>query len=380
MIGINPFLANVHHWATVQPTATALVWRGHRVSFETLWYLVKNTTEHINALSLPPRGVLAVSAQKSPRVIALLLALRHLYHPVLIVPEQLGAEARHGVYEHANAYAELSAGYGTDAPQPHIAIVNETASLNANENVAMILTTSGSTGIPKGVRLSGSAITNFFRWAQAAFSIQPGTTVLSYAPLNFDLSLLEVWAALDAGATVVLVDADQAADAKALQKLVSQHNPDLMQGVPLLYKLLLQQPTLPFRPDAHIIVTGEPTPRELRQSLADAFPAARFHNVYGSTETNNSFMFSVSAAEFAGLANVPIGNPIAGTCYRIVNDSGEALIGLGRGELHTSTPFAALGYTDARLDDLAFYEHEGRRYYCTGDIAERHADGCIHLA
>jgi D-alanine--poly(phosphoribitol) ligase subunit 1 len=375
MIGIPRLIANVHHWATVQPTTTALIQQNNRISYAALREQMDELTALIGEFSLPPHAIVAVNARKTPQFIALILAMSELAHPLLIVPEKLGAVAKRDVYARANVYAELSCEQVGDASIPRVVMINEAADVTAHEATTFILTTSGTTGVPKGVRLSHCAISNFFRWAQTAFSIGPGTTILSYAPLNFDLSLLEVWAALDAGATVVLANADLAADAVAMQKLVSLHAPDLVQGVPLLYKLLLQHPTPTFRPAAHIIVTGESTPHELRQSLAEAFPAAHFHNVYGSTETNDSFMFSANAAEFTALANLPIGTPIAETRYRIIDDHGEMLSGPGVGELHTSTPFAASGYTDARLTDVVFYEHDGHRYYRTGDIAERRADG-----
>ena len=67
------------------------------------------------------------------------------------------------------------------------------------DGVAFMLTTSGSTGLPKIVPLSPAAVDRFTDWAAGQFEIAPGTTVLNYAPLNFDLCLLDIWSTLKAG-------------------------------------------------------------------------------------------------------------------------------------------------------------------------------------
>ncbi|MHB0776998.1 AMP-binding protein [Halomonas sp. WWR20] len=64
-----------------------------------------------------------------------------------------------------------------------------------------MLTTSGSTGIPKVVELSVEGVNAFFSWGAEYFQLGRGSRVLSYAPLNFDLSLLEIWTPLMQGAT-----------------------------------------------------------------------------------------------------------------------------------------------------------------------------------
>ena len=72
------------------------------------------------------------------------------------------------------------------------------------DGIALILATSGSTGEPKLVPITRAAISRFSDWAAKHFEIGPGTRVLSYCGLNFDLSILEVWTTLLHGGCVVL--------------------------------------------------------------------------------------------------------------------------------------------------------------------------------
>src|SRR5262249_49359362 len=70
----------------------------------------------------------------------------------------------------------------------------------------LVPTTPGSTGLPKVVPLSEAGVDRFTAWAAGQFGLGSGTVVLNYAPLNFDLCLLDVWASLAGGAGVALVD------------------------------------------------------------------------------------------------------------------------------------------------------------------------------
>lgn len=322
-----------------------------------------------------------VEADKSPATLALLQALRQEQIPVLILPRGLGPQLSLAVAARAGARVELRA-QGDGVLRSELPI-GDVEAPEAARRAALILTTSGSTGIPKGVCLPATALIRFFAWVRRTFEAGPGTRVLSYAPLNFDLSLLELWATLDAGGTVILVDAETAADPVSLQQLVAEHRPQLMEGVPLLYQQLVSAPLGTLESVRHVIVTGEATPQPLRAALAAHCPTAKFHNVYGSTETNDSFVFSCGAGEFGSLERLPIGRTIEETRFRIIDEDGAELAGAGEGELHTSTPFIALGYTDPTLTEAAFYTHSDdagvHRFYRTGDMVERDESGTLRL-
>ena len=78
-----------------------------------------------------------------------------------------------------------------------------------------MLTTSGSTGLPKIVPLPAGGVDRFTDWAAEQFDIGPGTVVANYAPLNFDLCLLDIWTTLKHGGCVALVDQDRATQRRA---------------------------------------------------------------------------------------------------------------------------------------------------------------------
>ncbi|MEU1114303.1 AMP-binding protein [Streptomyces sp. NPDC005866] len=142
---------------------------------------------------------MALPAVKSPRTIAVILACLLARRPLLLPSPDLGTDVVERLYEQAGVGHVLAPG------RPPAARRSPGADLTGT---ALLLTTSGSTGLPKIVPLSGAALDRFAAWAGDAFGIGPGTTVLNYAPLNFDVCLLDVWTTLARGGRVVLVDAD----------------------------------------------------------------------------------------------------------------------------------------------------------------------------
>jgi acyl-coenzyme A synthetase/AMP-(fatty) acid ligase len=139
-----------------------------------------------------------------------------------------------------------------------------------------------------------------------------------------------------------------------------------------------------------VIVTGDALPARTLAQLPRLFPAAQVHNVYGCTETNDSFVHDVTAADVERGEPLPLGRPIAGVDALIVGPDGRVVIGPGRGELYVATPFQTEGYLDLQLTAARFVAHpaahavpggevRGRCYFRSGDLVRRTPDGRIVL-
>src|SRR4029079_13267814 len=73
----------------------------------------------------------------------------------------------------------------------------------APDNLAYLMYTSGSTGIPKGVGITHRNVVGFVKAANYA-NLGPEETLLHLAPISFDASTFEIWAALLNGARLVI--------------------------------------------------------------------------------------------------------------------------------------------------------------------------------
>ncbi len=339
--------------------------------------------------SLTAESNVAIIAQSSHETIALIVATASLGHVPLLISPTMGNDVKQKIYAQNNIPFELAA----REQRCTVTMVATTQSEGIAEPstgdppTAALLTTSGTTGTPKVVRVAPQGLRNFVDWAIKHFAIDHRCRVLSYAPLNFDLSLFEVWATLASGATVLLTDPARATDPAHVGELVLDRHPTIVQAVPMFYRLLTefadhQQLTKAATQPRHLISTGDTASPALRQHLAALFPTAAFHNIYGSTETNDSFIHSCTAADFAKPERLPIGRPIAGVHYRIVTAEGHEHHGSSaEGMLYTATPFMSNGYTDTRLNADSFLQHaaDGRTYFRTGDRVRISENGEIQL-
>ncbi|MFE5515566.1 AMP-binding protein [Streptomyces sp. NPDC056529] len=365
--------------ARTRPGDTALVLRDEETSYGRLLDLVTRERERLAALPAAAGEPVGVPAVKSPGTVALVLACLLERRPVLLPAATLGHEVLDRLYAGAGVRHVLTP--GAAEPAASVPAVGPAPAVVVPAGTALLLTTSGSTGLPKTVPLGAAAITAFTDWAAGHFGIGPGTTVLNYAPLNFDLCLLDVWTTLARGGRVVLVDPDRALQGPHLLDLVARYAPEVVQAVPMFYRLLADAAreaggrALPGV--RHAVFTGDTVPAPVLEELPRLLPGARLSNVYGCTETNDSFLHEVTDPA----APVPLGRPLPGVEALVVTADGTVLDGPGTGELYVSTPFQSEGYLggagngafgpDPRGPGAA----DGRRWFRSGDLVRRDGQG-----
>ncbi|MEV6758150.1 AMP-binding protein [Streptomyces sp. NPDC051214] len=385
------FLASFKEHAGRTPTAPALITSAGVVTYGELAAQATVFGDALRDAHVPADAPVCVYAPTSAATVGLTIACLAEDRPVLLPSAELGEDTLGELVRRAGAewiLAPEPSGRMGDVnvrqvePQP-----DHAAGPAVPGGVGLMLTTSGSTGVPKVVPLPRDGVEAFITWAARRFGIGPGTPVLSYAPLNFDLSLLEVWATLAAGGSVVRVDADRAGDGTYLRNLIDGHGVRLVQGVPMLYRLLQDaEPTAPARLTAprHVLFTGDTMPPKVLAAMPDLFPEARFCNVYGCTETNDSFLYEADRTAMSAGEPLPLGTPLPGVDALVLGADGLPLPGEGTGELVVRTPFQGRGYLGSGAAKGGFVTRDDaagvpRVYFAGGDVVHRDADGCLTL-
>ncbi|HEU5469364.1 MAG TPA: AMP-binding protein [Actinophytocola sp.] len=360
------FVAAFAGQVAARPLAPALSLAGGVVDYATLDRAVRAAHEALAAVDAT--GPVCVPAHKSPATVALLIACFEAGRRVLLPSPSLGRDALARLCEQAGCPVELSAAGG-------VPVARRTGVPGRPmPGPGLLLTTSGSTGTPKIVVLAESGVDNFVAWAAKTFGIGPGAGVLNYAPLNFDLCLLDVWAALATGACVDLVDPERSADGAYLAGLCADRAPGVIQAVPLFFRLVTETGRV-FPTVREVLLTGDVVPPPLLDRIVAAFPNARLWNVYGCTETNDSFVHLIEPDEVRALGVLPIGTPIDGVEALVVDEHGAVVTGAGAGELVVRTPFRAQGYLDRQLDRDRWWDG----YFRTGDLVRRDERGLVFL-
>ncbi|MEV8631400.1 AMP-binding protein [Streptosporangium sp. NPDC051023] len=375
--------------ARLRPDAPALVWHRGEISYGELHDMAERASVQLEWLApgqhTEPVGVLA---HKSPAAVALVLACLLARRPFLLPSPALDRQSLAKLFAQAGCRHVLVPDEETGAAPVDEVPLSRGPAEAVGADVSFMLTTSGSTGLPKIVPLARDAVDRFVDWAGAAFDIRPGRTVLNFAPLNFDLCLLDVWTTLARGGRVVLVDPEYAADGRHLLGLLRSHEVHVVQAVPMFFGLLLEAlssspegPGAEFGAVEHVMFTGDVIPDRVLAKLPGLFPGARLYNIYGCTETNDSFIHEVDTT--APLGPLPIGEPLPGVSSFVVDEDGRLVEGAGTGELHVSTPFQTAGYLDRSRHTDKFAPHplglDDRPYFRTGDLVRREDDGRMLL-
>ncbi len=246
----------------------------------------------------------------------------------------------------------------SDAPAPGATVVpwaavaEESAEPLAEDlaietDLAYVLYTSGSTGTPKGVMISHRNSLTFVDWAAANVRLGEQDRICSPAPLHFDLSVFDIFAACKAAACLVVLPEGTATFPVSIARWLEAERISVWYSVPSVLTLLASYGNLDkFDLSAlrTVIFAGEVFPPKHLARLMAELPNSRYLNWYGPTETNACTAFEVPAGG-ADAGPVPIGKAIANTEVFAVTSDGDRVSQPGEeGELYVRGPSVMLGY------------------------------------
>ncbi len=182
------------------------------------------------------------------------------------------------------------------------------------QNLAYVIYTSGSTGQPKGVMIAHYALSNHLCWIQEAFPFFETDRVLQKTPFSFDPSVVEFYAPLLVGACLVMARPGGHQESAYLVKAVMQEEISILQVVPTMLRLLLEEPFITHCQSLrHIFCAGEELLSDLlARASATLPPHIVVSNLYGPTECTIYATFWTCEGEVPD-QRVPIGRPIANT-------------------------------------------------------------------
>ncbi|MEW2527590.1 amino acid adenylation domain-containing protein [Streptomyces sp. NPDC047071] len=230
-------------------------------------------------------------------------------------------------------------------------------------NIAYVMYTSGSTGVPKGAVITHACVVHDVAHLADLMDLRPGQRVLASTSVSFDVSVFEIMAALGTGATVEVVQ-DVAACGDWSGALVC--------AVPSALALVGGR----IMSDT-VVCAGEPLTAALVERVREAVPGARLINAYGQSESFYATAFLVPADTDPGV--VPIGTPL-GTVRAYVLSPDVGLVPRGVvGELYVAGEvgrgyLGRAGMTAERFVADPFGP-PGTRMYRTGDMARWNRDG-----
>ncbi len=249
------------------------------------------------------------------------------------------------------------------------------------DQLAYVMFTSGSTGVPKGAMVEHQGLVNLADWlADTIYRTENGSARTGCFNADFTSdAFVEDLCLLLQGETMILPDAFTRRDPRLLSELLRGQRVELFQCSPTQVRQLadagLFAPGCPLR---RLIVAGEKIDEELWHQLA-GYPEVQVWNVYGPAEC------AVDATFTRVLPGVPasIGRPVHNAIVRILDGSGAIVPVSVAGEICLGGVPVGRGYLGRPRQTAAVFVPDpyaptpGARLYRTGDIGSYRPDGSI---
>jgi amino acid adenylation domain-containing protein/non-ribosomal peptide synthase protein (TIGR01720 family) len=378
--------------AALTPDAIAAAFETRALTYGELQRRANRLADYLRSKGVGREDVVAVCLDRSLEWVVALLAVLEASGAYLPLDPSYPEDRLRFMVEDARACVLLTEGKLLESLPKSVAEVVRLEALEsttrrardfrlgtkiASENLAYVMYTSGSTGIPKGVQVQHGSLNNLVDWHQETYGVTSLDRATQVAGLSFDASVWEVWPYLTAGATLCLVTEEARQSPRRLVEWLTAEGITLSFLPTPLAEAVGNEPW-PDLCSLRALLTGGD---RLQRPPGEQLPY-RLVNHYGPTE-NTVVATSAPIAPGSGEGAPTIGTPIRGTqVYLLDQDFVPVPIGVP-GELCIGGDGLARGYV--RRGDLTadrflphpFAGRPGERLYRTGDRCRWVAPGLL---
>ena len=345
------------------PDALALVYTDKRFTYRE----VDEISDRIAAGLHPTTNVIAIKVPRSEWMVLGALAVLKTGCAYLPLDPSYPEERLSYMQQDANSCMLLTEKEFEELSKSKIS--NLKSKIINPSDLFILLYTSGSTGVPKGVQLEHGNLVAFCHWYQRYYDLHAGHKVAAYASFGFDACMMDLYPALTCGAAVYIVPEDLRLNLPELGRAFDAEG--------ITHAFMTTQIGYQFATNVechslqHLSVGGE--------ALSALNPPTNYkmHNGYGPTECT---IFTTTYLLNEYEQHIPIGKPLDNLQLFIMDTNGQRLPLGATGELWVSGPQVSRGYLNLPEKTAeTFVEWNGKRCYRTGDIVRYLPDGNIQF-
>jgi acyl-coenzyme A synthetase/AMP-(fatty) acid ligase len=252
------------------------------------------------------------------------------------------------------------------------------ASPRLNDDLALLLTTSGSTGSPKLVRISYDNLEANANSIAEYLSIDKNERPITALPMSYTFGLSIINSHLIKGAAILLTS--KSLMEKEFWTFLKEEKATSLSGVPYTFEMLKKLRF--FNMNLEHLKTMTQAGGKMNDELNHKFSefcnksGINFFVMYGQTEATARMSYLPAKYSLSKLGSMGIAIP--GGRFYLVDDNGETIVeNEAVGELVYEGKNVSMGYAISREDLIR--GDENNRVLITGDLAKRDAEGFYYI-
>ncbi len=378
------------------PGAPAVTYGPITLTYQQLDRITNSLASRLRELGVGPDQLVALHADRSLSVIVGMLATVKAGGAYLALDQSCPARRLHTILEESKPVALLTEADEDGLTALGIPVITVAEHLGettrdgvthdvridggaGSENLAYVVYTSGSSGIPKGICVTHRNVVRRTRNIDY-IKFGPGDRVAQISNAAFDAVTVEVWGALLNGGELVGFDRDTIlSPGRLANALRADRINTMVMATPLFNQLAADDPST-FSTVSQILVGGDVMAVSQANSVA-VLPGCTLVNGYGPAECTTLATAHHVTPMPAEQLRVPIGRPISNTICYVLDDMLRPQPAGVSGQLYIGGDGVARGYlgqpelTAERFLPDPFAAEPGQRMYATGDLVCRLSNG-----
>lgn len=380
------FLGIIANRATSNSSEVAVCSEELQLTYQELWSMAEMVAANLHRRGIREGEAVAIRVARSTEQLPLMLGV--FLAGAVYVPIDVNTSDRRSDTLFQQCEAALAVGEQGESAFPNW--INPDSLMQFGSEVrasrlklpdtgqlAYIMFTSGSTGVPNAVEVEHGALDNLLSDLSERLAWDEKTRLLAVTRYGFDISLLELLGPLLGGGVVIVAGEGVARNGEALARLADHHRATDMQATPSGWQVLLESG---WRAPQNFtaLCGGEAMPPQIAKTLLSQ--GTTVWNLYGPTETTIWSMAYQLTAVDANSRLIPIGWPISNTTVLVLNEAGEEVEPGSEGRLFIGGRGLARGYRNECAGREKFVCLPGRgssRWFDTGDRVVPSSEGLL---
>ena len=263
-------------------------------------------------------------------------------------------------------------------------ILSEIRNRAIDTDLAYVLFTSGSTGVPKGAAVSHRSVLTYIKWYAETFKIDRGTVFGSQTPFYFSMSVSDVFSTVYAGAELNIIPKALFSFPMKLLEFLNERRVNTIYWVPSALGIIANWRALDYcglKYIKKVLFAGEVCPVKQLNYWIEKIPDAMFANLFGPTETTDICTYYIVDRKFDDGETLPIGRHCGNCDIFVLKEDGTKARDGEDGELYARGSFLAAGYyNNPEKTASAFVQNPlnscyPETVYRTGDIVRYNEKG-----